>query len=508
MSRLADLPPPSRTAAAPARVAALLLVSLGLVLLTGVLGPSAAVLTLPQRRRWMPPYWFDARPSPWLVTALLLAALLLGAAGLLLGLRALAEGWRPSARRLRAYGALAALAMVLVPPMGSADVLVYAAYGRIAATGGDPYATTAAELAASGDPVGRAVEAPWQHVPSVYGPLATLEQALAARIGGGSTHATVAVLLLAGALAYVATGELLARLAADEPARARAALLWSLNPLLLATVVNPGHVDALAVALAVAALVASRRSTAGAGALVGAACAVKLTFGLYVLALAWACRRQPRRLVTLLLAAAAVGALAYLSVGWHALDQVRASSRLVSFAAPWRLVTPALEAVLGAGPARVVVALAAAAAGAALTWLLARALPAPVLSVRLPEPTASAVRAAAALTLAWTLTAPYTLPWYDALAWAPLVLLPPSVFDRWLVARTTVLALAYVPGRVTPLPGALSVLTRTLRGALAPVLGLAVVAGVVRAALVGRRPRRPAPRRPPGTLPGAAPRRR
>lgn len=486
----------------------LLPASLGLVLLTGALGPSAAVLTLPQRRRWLPPYWFDARPSPWLVTALLIVALLLGAAGLLLGLRALAAGWAPSPRRLRAYGALAALAVVLVPPMGSADVLVYAAYGRVAAGGGDPYVTTAADLAATGDPVGRAVEAPWQHVPSVYGPLATLEQAVAARLGGGSTHTTVAVLLLLGALAYLATGELLSRLAADGPARARVALLWSLNPLLLATVVNAGHVDAVAVALAAAALVASRRTMAGAGALVGAACAVKLTFGLYVLALAWPCRRDPRRLATLLGSAAAVGALAYLPVGWHALDQARAGSRLVSFASPWRVVTPVLEGALGSGPARVLIALGALVAAAALTWLLARALPTPVPGPRLPEVTAHAVRAAAALTLAWTLSAPYTLPWYDAFAWAPLALLPPSVFDRWLVARTTVLALGYVPGRVTPLPGSLALLTRSLRGVLAPVLGLGVLTGVVRAALVRRRLRPPARRPRPDTPLGAAPRRR
>ena len=70
------------------------------------------------------------------------------------------------------------MALALVPPFGSSDHLSYAAYGRMAVTGHNPYTTTPAALARLGDPVGAAVE-DWRNSPSVYGSLATAGQALA-----------------------------------------------------------------------------------------------------------------------------------------------------------------------------------------------------------------------------------------------------------------------------------------------------------------------------------------
>jgi hypothetical protein len=448
--------------------------SLTLVLVTGLLGPSAATLPLPQRRAAAPPYWLDVDPSPWLVSALLVAALLAGAAGLLLGLRALGAGWRPGPRRLVLAGAGAAGALVLVPPMGSADVLVYAAYGRLAATGGNPYSDTARTLAEADDPIGQAVEAPWTDVSSVYGPIATAEQWLASVLGGASTHATVFWLAALGALAFVVTGLVLHRLAGPDPAaQTRAALLWSLNPLLLYEIVGGVHVDGLAVGFAAAALLALRRSPLLAGVLAGSACAVKLTFGLYVLALVWALRRDRRALAAMLAGGIAVGAATYAPVGPAALDQVRAASRFVSFATPWRLLVGPLEWALPADLARALISLAAWVTFAALAVVLARALPAR------EGVTGEAVRAAAVLTVAWLLTAPYSLPWYDAIAWAPLAALPASGSTsrlvRILIARTTVMGLAYLPGRAIPLPALLDFLARHLRGAVAPVLNLAIL---------------------------------
>ena len=66
---------------------------------------------------------------------------------------------------------------MLVPPSGSADHINYAAYGRIAAQGGDPYVEAPAEWHGGTDPVTRAVEPPWTRTPSVYGPVATAIQA-------------------------------------------------------------------------------------------------------------------------------------------------------------------------------------------------------------------------------------------------------------------------------------------------------------------------------------------
>ena len=99
--------------------------------------------------------------------------------------------------------------------------------------------------------------------------------------------------------------------------------------------------------------------------------------------------------------------------------------------------------------------------------------------------TGDAVRAAVVLSAAWVLTAPYALPWYDALVWAPLALVGPSLLDRALLARLVVLSLAYVPGRVVGLTPLVETLTLGFRRYVAPLLVLAVVVTVVRWALRG-----------------------
>src|SRR3954465_8690885 len=156
--------------------------SVALVAATAALGPS---VTVPVRHGGgFPPYAATAHPSPATVTTLLIAAAILGATGLLLSWLALRRGWRPSIRPIVLAGCCAAVLLCLLPHIGSADPESYAAYGREAAIGIDPYAGDPSALAARGDPYGAIVEAPWQHTPSVYGPLATLEQDAAARIAG------------------------------------------------------------------------------------------------------------------------------------------------------------------------------------------------------------------------------------------------------------------------------------------------------------------------------------
>lgn len=495
--------------------------SLALFVCAGLLGPSAAQPPLPQRRRWLPPYWISADPSPWLVTALLLTAIGLAVVGLVLGLRALADGWRPDLGRLSVLGLVAAVAMILVPPMGSADVLVYAAYGRIASLGGDPYRQTASHLAATGDPIGRAVEAPWQHTTSIYGPLGTAEQWLAARLGDASTHATVFVLAALGALAFVLTGLILDRLAAvrsTDPAaaRARVALLWSLNPLLLFEVVNGAHIDSIGILFAVAGLALVSRSALLAGLAAGLAIDVKLSFGLFAVALIWALRRAPRRLLALAAGGLLAVGLGYAWTGLHALGQAGTASRFVSFASPWRLLVAPFEAVLDDRLARNLITVLAWLVFALVTLLLARSLPtavgaggatktpdqdgSPVGSSGRDDPTPIAIRTAAALGFAWLLTATYSLPWYDVVAWAPFALLAASRWDWLLIARTGILAAAYVPGRVLPLPAVLDQSTKQLRGAVAPITGVGLIGITVRwSGLPWHTPQAPTAPQPPGT---------
>ena len=131
-------------------------------------------------------------PSAWLVVGLVLAAISCGAVGVHLALRALAAGWLPLVRKLAGFGVGGVTSVSLVPPMGSGDVLMYAAYGRVAALGDSPYVTAPADISRlSNDSVTTAVELPWQGTTSVYGPVATWLQEAASRLSGESTHTTV-----------------------------------------------------------------------------------------------------------------------------------------------------------------------------------------------------------------------------------------------------------------------------------------------------------------------------
>lgn len=182
------------------------------------------------------------------------AALAAGTTGLGLCLYALRRGWTASPRVVLAAGLIAAAALALAPPFGSSDHLSYAAYGRMAVTGHDPYITTPAMLARLGDPVARAVQ-DWRASPSVYGSLASGGQALASWIGGTSPRLTVFVLSLLGLAAFTGTGLLLHALTRGSRERQlRAGLIWTLNPLLLQVLVAGAHVDSLAIVSGVAAI--------------------------------------------------------------------------------------------------------------------------------------------------------------------------------------------------------------------------------------------------------------
>ena len=64
------------------------------------------------------------------------------------------------------------------------------------------------------------------------------------------------------------------------------------------------------------------------------------------------------------------------------------------------------------------------------------------------EQTQSAITATFVLATAYALGAPYALPWYDVLTWATLPLLLVTTLDGILLARLTLMPMAYVPGRV------------------------------------------------------------
>jgi hypothetical protein len=503
---------------------ALLLIGFGfgLAFLVGLLGPSAVAVTLPQRRAWLPPFWFDVHPSPWLVIGLVLAAIVCGSIGIHLALRALAAGWQPRLRNLVGLGAGGVTAVALVPPMGSGDILMYAAYGRVAALGQSPYVTSPADISRLGyDPVTSAVELPWQGTTTVYGPVATWLQEAASRMSGESTHTTVMWLHLTNALAYVVIGLLVLVLAGRDPsARARAALLVLANPVLVWAVVAGGHNDAQAVMFAIAGIVVARRSPLAAGLLVGLGGAVKLNVALFGLALIWGMRRSPRRVAQLCAGATLALVGTYGMVGPQAFDQIQAASRFISSGSQWRLVFEPLRDLVSEDLARTVIFGAALVSMVLMAILLARALPPPGLAQqpflggfgqnrRSPggsdvnrqgtayggdDPRPDAVRAAAVLCLAWMVTAPYVLPWYALVAWVPVAVLAASPVDRLLLVWTAALSAAYAAGRVVELPSALQFLkVTTIQDAMPIVLTVLV------ALLIGwcwRSPARPRSARP------------
>ena len=483
-------------------------VSVGLTAAVAVAGPSVMEPVLPGRAG-QPPWAFAAHPSSYLAVGLTAAALAAGVLGLVLALRAVRGGWSVPARAVLLAGLLAAVVLTLVPPFGSSDPLSYAAYGRMLVTGHNPYTTTPAQLAALGDPVARAVQ-DWFTTRSVYGPLATGVQGLAALIGGTSARLTVFVLGLANLAAFAGTALLLHRMTRRDPARQlRAALLWAANPLLLQLLIAGAHIDGQAVVFAVAAVAVLLGPWAGerapvpsltratlAGVLVGLGFAVKVSDLLVGVGLAVALVLRPRpagRRTGPPLAALAGGfaatAGAALAIGgpamWHQLSR---ESDLVSIGSPWRVIRSGVHLAVTGTAATDVIKAGAVVLAVVLAVLLIRGLPgAAGAGPGAADPGGGRADLGAvvafAVVLAWLFAWPYVLPWYDALAWAllPLVAAGTAAADGacWLLlARTTALGFGYLPARQADavLPRGLSWLQPVVRHGVTPaVLAAATV---------------------------------
>jgi hypothetical protein len=428
---------PGRT---PKLALAAVAASIAAIIVTAALGPSAAA----QPFTGALPLHADAEPGTAAVTALLVFAVVAGGYGLAGCLDALRRGWALDVKGLLVASSLVAATLGVLTPIGSADPGSYVAYGRLAATGQDPYATPPSTLAG---PYANAAEPPWRTTTSVYGPVATAEQWVAAKLAGDGPDApgrAVFILGLINAAAFIATGLLLQLLAAGRAGRRRAVVAFSLNPLLLLEGVAGAHIDVLSTCFVVGGLVLLGRrgvlAAFGAGVLGGAAAGVKASAALAGGGFALSTlgdRRAIQRLVALAVGAAAVLVPGYVLAGPHAFDQLGHASGFVSFADPWRVVTHPLEWLIGKGAARSLIRAAAWVGFVVLALLLRRGLPG----------RGRPARPALILVLAWLFTTPYVLPWYAVLPFALLALLPSSAFDKVLILWTSVLAIAYLPGR-------------------------------------------------------------
>ncbi len=516
--------------------------SILLTITIGLLGPSAMIPAL-GGPGGHPPYSLDVHPHPYLVVALAAAALVLGGLGLLAALTALPAAAVRAVhlpRMLVLFGSLAAGLLTFLPPAGSGDHLNYAAYGRMVTLGLDPYTQGAHDL--PGDPIAGAVEDPWREEPSVYGPVATAVQALASWVGGDSLRLTIFVLALVNVVAFIATGLLIDRFTRADPARrTRAALLWTANPLLLYQLVAGMHVDTLAIACMVAALLARARPAAG-GALLGLGVALKLNAGLVALGPAWELRRRPARLALMAGVALAVVAAGYAVVGPEAFAPLTRTSKSVSNASFWKLVQGWLQSLVGTGSAyRGEIQIGSLLVLGLVAWSLFRLtsrrralthrLPDPgqpvseagtvsgavsrmrqgvingaaarrvTLASTSPPPAQAVPRSgespggrvaptapgggdeatvvALVLVVAYLFASPYVLPWYDGLAFGLLALVAASTVDRFMVAHLLVLSLAYLPARIAGQPPELEWLRTVVRSQLAPWALLALTVALV-----------------------------
>jgi hypothetical protein len=485
-----------------------------LTLLAGFLGPSAVALTLGPRDSYLPPWYLPAgviKPNEWFVSILVWSAIILGALGLWVGLRAMADGWKPKPRKLFALGSVLSLLTICVPPMTSADVLMYAAYGRLQAIGRDPYEITPAEVfRGQFDPVLRWTERPWQDTPSVYGPITSWTQLVANKLGGENMHDIVFWLQVFSVVPFIlacAGAFLLAH--GDTRRQGRAALLTIANPLLIWAVVAGAHNEPLAVMFAVAGLLFMRKNPFIAGLGIGLAGCAKISIGLWGLAMLWAYRREPKKALLLCLGTAVPMGLAY--VLWQPTAFLRAlrNGGYVSVGSWANPLYRLLDVFMTGFNAKLIVGVISYIGLIVIAWMLSRVVPwtpAPGLDKDVDlqrDPLTIALRTALVLSVAWLITSMYTLSWYDLLAWMPLAVLAANKLDKIMLIRGTALSLAYVPGRAIDMGSALDFTATRMRDTVSPIVQMAMVLAVI---LWWRQPDRPElfPFKKPKATPAAA----
>nr|MBA3527734.1 polyprenol phosphomannose-dependent alpha 1,6 mannosyltransferase MptB [Propionibacteriaceae bacterium] len=388
------------------------------------LGPSAVTLTLGPRKTFLPPWYLPAgivAPNEWLVSLLVWGAILSGALGLWVGMRALGDGWQPPVRRLFALGTGLSLVTITVPPLTSADVLMYASYGRLQIIGRDPYEITPAEVfRGQFDPVLRWTERPWHDTPSVYGPITSWTQLLANRWGGENMHDVVFWLQVFAVVPFIITCAGVVMLAHGDPKRQARATLFSIaNPMLIWAVVAGAHNEALSVMFAVMGLMMMRKSPFAAGVGIGLAGCAKLSIGLWGLAMLWAYRREPKKALMLCLGTAIPMGLAYVLWAPTAFFQVLRNGGYVSVGSWANPVYRFLDLLFTSLTAKIIVGVTAYALLIVIAWMLSKVVPwtaAPGLprdADPRQDPLTIALRTALVLSVAWLTTSMYTLSWYD-----------------------------------------------------------------------------------------------
>ncbi len=424
------------------------------------------------------------------VAVILWLSAIAGGVGVTAGLIAVRRGARPPLRPLLITAAVVVIALTVLPPVGSTDALDYMAFGRIVALGHSPYVMVPWDLIHMHDAVAKSIPWEWGRNTTLYGPAATVEEFLAAKLGGTSAARIVFWLKLANALAFGLVAYTADRLLRSDPAaRLRAHLLWTINPLLMWQLIASAHLDVLAAAAGMLGLIVAGgwpgssvagnprlgRLVAG-GALIGLAADIKITFVLFGLGLAWTLRRSFASCAVAAFGMLAVLLPTYAWFGTPAVTAVLVRDERTTADNFYQLFTPDKHGFfmqhVGMVAAVIVVGLAI------------------VTLSRLPGRSGAqpAIFAALALSLAWLFVWQYQLPSYDAMAICLLILVPASWLDWLEMTRLTAATIALMPGNPTPLQSHLMAQIAYYCITLAvPIVLLAVVVGLIAGCLLHRR---------------------
>jgi hypothetical protein len=326
--------------------------------------------------------------------------------------------------------------------VGSSDTGSYAAYGRIASLGGNPYTTGPLAFLGAHSPYTHAVGTLWKKQPSVYGPFATVIQSFAAGIGGPHVWATIWALMILNGAVFIGVGWLLLK-TSDNPVRAT--LFWTANPVLIQQLVSGGHLDTFVAAAAICAIQVARRAPdvlgdVVAGVLIGLACGIKIYAVLIGLGLALPLLRRREWMRTARIAAVSVVTLAigYSAYGLVALKPLFGGLQLVTLPSPWRVFELTGQAV-GVSQSTMTTLIS-------FLWPIALVVVAWLIYQRISSDQPREVVAPFALTFAWILVAPWVFAWYTAVAWAALTQVPRNRMTRWLAIVTVLLALCLSSG--------------------------------------------------------------
>ena len=274
--------------------------------------------------------------------------------------------------------------------------------------------------------------------------MATWTQLAAALVGGSQPWLTIWALMIMTGIAFLAAGYLLLRSAANP---VRASLIWAANPLLIYLLVMGAQLDVFLALVGIAAILISRRGTTvwhdlAVGALIGVAAAIKVN-AVFVGARHRRAADPRARLgppaPDRAFAAVATLALYFCSYGVSALKPLPSASSRVISPSVWRLFEIVGDLVYP-GHQQAVSSLMG------VLWPLLMLALAWYLYNRLSPDVPAVLAATCALTFAWVLVAPWSLPWYTALAWVTLALLPRNSLTRWLTLATFVPAMLHFSG--------------------------------------------------------------